>query len=188
MTRDPNITPAERAELVATGIATRAELIEHENAGILQARRWALGHRRKFDRVLTEPFLRELHQRMFGSTWRWAGEYRGGHVSYGLPPGEILAALDAALIETGHDLDEDYYTQRALCAHFHHRIAVIHPFPRGNGRWSRLATDTLALALHEPIPTWGAAGTHASPRDAYLAALADANSGQHEALFRFLWS
>ncbi len=183
-----DIIASDRANIIAPGITTRDELIAHESAAILQARRWALGHRRPVERVLTEPFLRELHQRMFGATWRWAGEYRGGHHSYGLPPGEILAALDAALLETSHDLKEEYYTQRALCARFHHRIAVIHPFPRGNGRWSRLATDTLALALHEPIPTWGAAGSHESPRDAYLTALADANSGQYEALFRFLWS
>lgn len=182
------ISETDRAQLLATGITTREELIAHENAGILQARRWALGHRREVDRVLTEPFLRELHRRMFGSTWKWAGEYRGGHLSYGLPPQEILAAIDAILIETRHDLVQEYYTQRALCARFHHRIAVIHPFPKGNGRWSRLATDTLALALHEPIPSWGTAGTHSSPRDAYLAALAGANDGNHEALFRFLWS
>jgi Fic-DOC domain mobile mystery protein B len=186
--RDPLLTVEERAELVVDGIATRAELIEHENAGIMAARRWALGHRREVDRVLAEPFLRELHARMFGSTWKWAGEYRGGHLSYGLPPQEILAAIDRVLIETRHDLAEEYYTQRALCARYHHRIAIIHPFPRGNGRWSRLATDTLALALHEPIPTWGAAGTHPSPRDAYLDAIAQANEGEFEALFRFLWS
>src|SRR5690606_26385193 len=64
--RDPLLTVEERAELVVDGIATRAELIDHENAGIMAARRWALGHRREVDRVLAEPFLRELHARMFG--------------------------------------------------------------------------------------------------------------------------
>jgi Fic family protein len=31
---------------------------------------------------------------------------------------------------------------------------VIHPFPNGNGRWSRLASDALVLALGRPRFTW----------------------------------
>jgi fido (protein-threonine AMPylation protein) len=35
----------------------------------------------------------------------------------------------------------------------------LHPFPNGNGRHSRLASDCLALALGRPAFSWGAVGS-----------------------------
>jgi fido (protein-threonine AMPylation protein) len=40
---------------------------------------------------------------------------------------------------------------------FGNRLVVVHPFPNGNGRWSRLASDALAVALGGRRFTWGAA-------------------------------
>jgi fido (protein-threonine AMPylation protein) len=38
---------------------------------------------------------------------------------------------------------------------FGYRLVVIHPFPNGNGRWPRLASDALIVALGGSRFTWG---------------------------------
>ena len=182
------LTADELSQLIPTDMADRAALVAHEKEGLLKARRWALGHRRKVERILTEPFLRELHRRMFGSTWRWAGEYRTQPIPLGVPPEAILDAISTIIKDTTRDLREEYYTNRPLAARFHHRLLLLRPFEGGNGRWSRLATDALLLALREPMPTWGMIDHPRSTRSAYLDALKQADKGEFEPLFRFMWT
>jgi Fic-DOC domain mobile mystery protein B len=182
------LSAEERSDLIPTDIADRAALIAHEKEGLLKARRWALGHRRKVERVLAEPYLCELHRRMFGSTWRWAGEYRTDPVPAGVPPEGIVEAMSTALKDTSRDLREEYYTNRPLAARYHHRLLMLRPFKEGNGRWSRLATDSLLLALREPMPTWGMIDHPRSTRGAYIDALKQADRGEFEPLFRFMWA
>jgi fido (protein-threonine AMPylation protein) len=66
---------------------------------------------------------------------------------------------------------------------------AIHPFPNGNGRWSRLAADALVVALGEPRFSWGAAGElltePALLRQRYIAALQAADAGDVAALMIF---
>ena len=38
---------------------------------------------------------------------------------------------------------------------FGYRLVVVHPFPNGNGRWSRLASDALIVALGGARFSWG---------------------------------
>jgi len=76
-----------------------------------------------------------------------------------------------------------------LCAvRFGYRLVVIHPFPNGNGRWSRLASDALVVALGAPRFTWGA-GSLTEPtklRRTYIAALQAADADRNfEALIKF---
>jgi fido (protein-threonine AMPylation protein) len=40
---------------------------------IVEAEEWAFRQQRN---VLSEQFLKELHKRMFGKVWRWAGKFR----------------------------------------------------------------------------------------------------------------
>ena len=44
-----------------------------------------------------------------------------------------------------------------LFLRFGYRLVAIHPFPNGNGRWSRLAADALIVALGGNRFTWGGA-------------------------------
>lgn len=183
-----SLSPAELDQLIPTDIADRAALIAHEKDGLLKARRWALGHRRKVERVLTETFLRELHRRMFGPTWRWAGEYRTTPATLGVPPEDILESISTALKDVLHDLEQEYYTPRQLAARYHHKLLLLQPFLHGNGRWSRLATDAFLLALHEPMPSWGMIDHPRSTRTAYVDALKKADRGDYDPLFRLMWS
>lgn len=61
---------------------------------------------------------------------------------------------------------------------FGYRLVVIHPFPKGNGRWSRLASDALIVALGGPRFTWGGASLTepTTARRKYIAALQKADA------------
>src|SRR3546814_13311481 len=51
----------------------RHELNEAEQVNIGQALRWVTSRKRD---ILDQNFLNQLHKRMFGDVWRWAGQYR----------------------------------------------------------------------------------------------------------------
>lgn len=42
-----------------------------------------------------------------------------------------------------------------LAARFHYELVSIHPFPNGNGRHARLATDLLLLRSGQARFSWG---------------------------------
>jgi Fic family protein len=70
---------------------------------------------------------------------------------------------------------------------FHHTLVAIHPFPNGNGRWSRLMADTLAIRLGRPRFTWGRNSllTGGEVRQAYIRALKTADNHDYAALMEF---
>jgi fido (protein-threonine AMPylation protein) len=69
------IDPDEAADLIPD-LSTRAELDQFEALGIAEAAVWAGRSRLIQKELLTDRALRELHRRMFGHVWRWAGRYR----------------------------------------------------------------------------------------------------------------
>jgi Fic family protein len=60
-----------------------------------------------------------------------------------------------------------------LAVRFHHRLVSIHPFANGNGRWSRMAGDLLAVQRGARRFTWGRANLQniGDVRRAYIDAL-----------------
>ena len=67
------LDPDEAQGLIPTHITTQGELNEWEQSNILQGQTRAL--RRTRDNLLSEAFVRELHRRMLGQTWTWAGTH-----------------------------------------------------------------------------------------------------------------
>lgn len=67
------LTPDERAALIPSYVTLRSELNEIEQIGIDRAVEWATARRR--GDVLDEAFLCQLHTRMFGDVWTWAGTF-----------------------------------------------------------------------------------------------------------------
>jgi Fic-DOC domain mobile mystery protein B len=49
------------------------------------------------------------------------------------------------------------YPPDEIAARFHHRLVLIHPFPNGNGRHSRLIADILVMQLGQERFSWGRA-------------------------------
>lgn len=164
------LTVEERNGLIPTHIALRSELNELEQRNIAEADRWAFARRRN---VLDEAFLRGLHRRMFNHVWKWAGGYRTTERNLGIAPYRIQPELHQILDDARYWIENATYGPDELAVRFHHRLVFVHPFPNGNGRWSRLASDLLIVRNAGEQFTWGRANlqTATDVRRAYIEAL-----------------
>jgi Fic-DOC domain mobile mystery protein B len=178
------LTPAERADLIPTHVTLRGELNELEQQNIAEANSWAFERKRN---ILNEAFLRGLHRRMFNKVWRWAGDYRVTDRNIGVKPHRIQPDLVQAVDDARHWIELNSYQPDELAVRFHHRIVQVHPFPNGNGRWSRLAADLLIVDLGSARFSWGTADLQAlgSGRARYIAALHAADNHDPAPLIAF---
>lgn len=178
------LEPEEREGLRFTHIETRAELDRMEQANMQDGMRWLA--RQRNPTVLTEDFVRELHHRLFGQVWQWAGTFRQTEKNVGVAPERIGVELRKLLDDCRYWIDNNTWPPTELVLRFHHRLVWIHLFPNGNGRHARILCD--ALSIHElgttPIQ-WGGyqplqpTGIH---RDAYIQALRAADGGDMQPL------
>lgn len=175
----------EREQLIPTYITTRAELNEAEQVNITRASLW-LRRARNVD-VLDDAFLRDLHKRMFGEVWKWAGQYRKTSRNIGIDAYRIPIAVRELVHDARYWVDNETYPPDEIAIRFSHRLVSIHPFPNGNGRHSRLVADLLAMKLGRPRFTWGRANLvdPGETRGAYVAALRAADGGEMEPLLAF---
>lgn len=179
------LTGEEREQLIPTYITVRSELNEAEQINIAQANRWCSRMRRRD--VLDDDFLRELHKRMFGDVWRWAGEYRHTPRNIGIEAYRIAMEVRQLVGDARYQVDHESYAPDEIAIRFSHRLVSIHPFPNGNGRHSRMAADLLAMQLGQSRFTWGRAKLVDAEltREAYVAALRAADAGDIEPLLLF---
>jgi len=178
------LTPEERAELIPAYIAYRAELNEAEQENIARGQDWALGRRRD---LLTEKFIRNLHRRMLGDVWRWAGNFRRTERNLGIPFYEIPMAVRELLEDTKAWVQYKTYPPDEIAVRFHHRLVKIHPFSNGNGRHSRLMADLLVMSLGAERFTWGSTNLQQAGdiRRRYIEALQAADNHDYAPLVRF---
>ncbi len=147
------LTAEERLGLIPSYITLRQELNEVEQINITEGERWAFSRPRD---ILDEGFLRELHRRMFGQVWKWAGDFsRESNRRIGSDSSMIPVDLRGHLGDVRYWMDNGSYGPDEIALRFHHRLTQIHPFPNGNGRFSRLAADLLIARMGEPRFTWG---------------------------------
>jgi Fic-DOC domain mobile mystery protein B len=146
------LAPEEREDLVPSYITLRHELNEAEQINIDEALRWAESRKRD---VLDREFLNEFHRRMFGDVWRWAGQYRTTARNIGVDAYRIAMDVQQAIDDARYWVENTTYSPDEIAVRFSHRIVAIHPFPNGNGRFSRLVGDLLAGQLGKPPFTWG---------------------------------
>lgn len=179
----------ETADLIPTHLTTRAQLDSWEQANINDALEWLLSRRTK-PRILDIDSLMEVHRRMFGSTWSWAGRFRTTAKNIGVLPYTIPEQLANLLSDTKYWLEHQTYPVDEIAVRFHYRLVSIHPFPNGNGRHARLATDMLLESVGKPRFSWGSANLDQSgdSRSRYLRALREADEGQLSALVAFVRS
>lgn len=171
------LTPDERTQLIPAYITLRRELNEAEQVNITEASRWAFSRKRD---VLDERFLRDLHKRMLGEVWRWAGQYRTTARNIGIDAYRIPLEIPQLLGDVRYWVEHQTFSPDEIAVRFHHRLVFIHPFPNGNGRHARLAADLLAIQLGQPRFSWGG-GNLVAPeelRQRYVAALRAAD--QHD--------
>lgn len=171
------LTPEEREQLIPSYITLRRELNEAEQVNIGAALRWTRVRKRN---VLDADFIDELHRRMFGDTWKWAGRYRTTARNIGIDAFHIATEMRRLIDDVRYWIEHESYAPDEIAVRFSHRLVAIHPFPNGNGRLSRLAGDLLVRQLGRPPFTWGRANliSTGETRARYVGALRAAD--QHD--------
>jgi Fic-DOC domain mobile mystery protein B len=178
------LTIEEREQLIPSYITLRHELNEAEQINIGAALRWVEARNRD---VLDREFLRELHRQMFGDVWRWAGLYRTTARNIGVEAHRIAADVQHAVDDARYWVEHHTHSSDEIAVRFSHRLVAIHPFPNGNGRFSRLVGDLLARQLGRPPFTWGRQDlvTAGETRARYIEALRAAAGHDFEQLLIF---
>ncbi len=182
--------PDEVAGLIPSHITLQIELNDWEAANIQAGRRWALQGRYRGD-ILSEDYVRKLHEHMFGKTWKWAGTFRQTEKSIGVEPSRIAVALRDLLEDIKVQSEYKHYSLEEMAARLHHRLVLIHPFPNGNGRHARLFTDVFLLRQGGRSFSWGSNANLTKPsetRAAYIAALQAADRKDIGPLLAFVQS
>lgn len=183
----PPLSAKEREGLIPTDIALRRELNELEQENILDADIWAFQRSRD---PIDEAFGRSLHRRMFGKVWSWAGDYRLSDKNIGVPRATIAPRLYELFDNINYWGKNETFSPDEVAAPFHHGLVFIHPFPNGNGRWSRLMADILLVRFGQPRFTLGSSTLHSADqaRATYIAALQAADRHDFRPLITFLRS
>lgn len=146
------LSEEDREGLIPSYIATLGDLFDAEQRNIAAALRRRAP---STDVLLDDKYLRDLHKAMLGQVWTWAGRYRTRETNIGIDPTQISAAVRTLVDDARTWVEAGTFEPDELAARFHHPLVQIHPFPNGNGRHGRIATDHLLLSMDEPTFTWG---------------------------------
>ncbi|MGM7671609.1 Fic family protein [Microbacterium sp. A93] len=96
------------------------------------------------------PRFPNLHRRLCGDGWTWAGRYRTHIVNIGIDPvhvaSELRGSLETSECRWNHTSD---WTARELGIAVHADGVRIHPFVDGNGRATRLLADRVIAAAQD---------------------------------------
>lgn len=181
------LTEEEREGLIPSYITLRSELNEAEQANILDAEEWAFARKRY---LLEEGFLNNLHKRMYGNVWRWAGRYRTSGKNIGIEAYRIPTELRQLLDDCRYWIKNRTYEPDEIAVRFHHRMVSIHCYPNGNGRHARLAADLLLKSMGQERFSWGGENLVdvGETRKHYIAALQAADEHDIGPLLEFVRS
>lgn len=184
------LNPEEQEGLIPDYITTHGELNELEHQNIQDGIHWVRS-RRSID-ITNLSFVLELHKKMFGQVWKWAGTTRRSDKNIGVPWTQIITCTAQLLGDVSYWLQHKTFPIDEIAARLHHRLVEIHLFANGNGRHARLMADLL-LELNDQEPfSWGER-TSKSPleaqgprREDYIAALKAADRGNYVPLLTFV--
>jgi Fic-DOC domain mobile mystery protein B len=178
----------EKEDLLINSISTRAELDEFEQKNIEDAIQWSLTRKFKAAQILSESFIKDLHKKMYGSVWKWAGQYRKTNKNIGVDKLEISTTLRSLIDDAKYWLENSVYEPDEFAIRFKHRLVSIHCFPNGNGRHSRMIADIIIEKIYkQPVFSWGdsSISEETDIRDKYLKALRKADKGNFDLLLKF---
>ncbi|MBK7867599.1 MAG: mobile mystery protein B [Ignavibacteriales bacterium] len=178
----------EKEGLKIPGITTRGELDEFEQVGVENAIASLSKQKISPEIILTEDFLIDLHIKMFGSIWKWAGEFRKTNKNIGVDKYYIGIEIKNLLEDCQFWVNHKTFPDDEIAVRVSHRLVWIHPFANGNGRHSRLYADILVSnGFSRPVFSWGSKNLikKGEARSAYLSALRQADIQDYSALVRF---
>lgn len=188
---DEGQTPLDEEEkdgLKIKSITTQGELNEFEQLNIEKALEWTIHNNFKAEIILSERFIKNLHKRMYGEVWRWAGVFRKSDKNIGIPWTQIGLELKILLDDSKYWIENETFTAKEIAIRFKHRLVSIHCFPNGNGRHSRIMADIIMESIfgNEPF-TWHESNMvkPTETRKKYINALKVADNGNIGPLIAF---
>lgn len=182
------IDDEEKEGLLIETISTKVELDEFEQLNIEQALQWVFGKKYKQEQIFTNKFICELHKRMYGNVWAWAGTFRKTEKNIGVKSYQIPMQLKALYDDALFWIENKTYSPEEIAIRFKHRLVSIHCFSNGNGRHSRLMADIIIEKIFGKEPfSWGAANllNEGDMRKAYLKAIKQADLNEYHSLLEF---
>lgn len=182
------LDPDEMEGLRFKHILTRGQLDELEQANIQNGLKWL--SKQKAPDVLSEGFVRELHKKLFGEVWLWAGTFRKTEKSIDIDPIQISIQLRQLLDDAAYWIENKTFPSKELAGRFHHKLVYIHLFPNGNGRHSRIMADAILTKILGEAPIDWAGGYQLEKinerRTQYITALRQADGYNFEPLIEFI--
>lgn len=178
----------EKEGLKIKSITTQGELDEFEQLNIEKAVEWTIHTKLKSERILTEKFIKDLHKKMYGDVWKWAGEFRKSDKNIGVNWIHIGIELKYLLDDTKYWISNKSYSAEETSIRFKHRLVAIHCFPNGNGRHSRMMADIIIESVFgNDTFTWHTSNMVKADetRKSYIKALRKADSGDINPLIEF---
>jgi Fic-DOC domain mobile mystery protein B len=178
----------EQNGLLIPSITTREELDEFEQLNIEKAIQWTFGKKWKAEQLFSEKFVKDLHKRMYGEVWKWAGAFRESEKNLGIKSYLIPAELKVLLDDAIFWVQNDTYSPDELAIRFKHRLVSIHCFSNGNGRHSRLMADLIMEKLfNATFFSWGSSNLvkATDTRKAYIKAVKMADKQDVQPLIVF---
>lgn len=178
----------EKEGLRIRSITTHGELDEFEQMNIEKAMKWTISRKFKKEIILSENFVKQLHQRMFNEVWKWAGKFRLSEKNLGIKHSLIGPTLKQLNDDCLFWINHDTYTRQEIAIRYKHRIVNIHCFANGNGRHSRLMADIIVSHIYdEPVFMWNGINLtdEGEERDNYLDALKKADQHNIQPLIDF---
>lgn len=182
------LDPNEIDGLLPEHITTQNELNEWEQSNILEAKLWLNNKRITTQEILGQLFIRNLHRKMFGKTWGWAGEFRKSNKNIGCEWFVVSTSLKQLFDDIFFQILHETYSLDEIATRFHHRVVYIHPFPNGNGRLARIVTDLLLVSHKHKAFSWGKNSPHSKEdiRKQYITALKAADKSDYSLLINFV--
>lgn len=182
------IDDEEKEGLLIETISTKADLDEFEQLNIEEALQWVFNKKFNPRQVFTEKFICNLHKRMYGNIWAWAGTFRKTDKNIGVDKHQIPIELKVLCDDALYWIENNTYSPEETAIRFKHRIVSIHCFPNGNGRHSRLMADIIIGKLfNKELFTWGTNNLSKvnETRKAYLQAVKQADQNNYQSLLDF---
>ncbi|MDN3643186.1 mobile mystery protein B [Lutimonas halocynthiae] len=178
----------EKEGLKIKSITTQGELDEFEQLNIEKAVEWTIHTKLKPENILTEKFIKNLHKKMYGDVWKWAGQFRRTEKNIGILWTKIGIELKNLLDDTKYWIENKTYSYEEIAIRFKHRIVSIHCFPNGNGRHSRMMADIIMESIFGgEIFSWHQSNMVKAnqTRKQYIEALKEADNGIIKPLIEF---
>lgn len=161
---------------------------EFEQLNIEKAVEWTINAHLKPEKILTEKFVKNLHQKMYGDVWKWAGKFRKSEKNIGIPWPQIGIEVKNLLDNTKYWIANNTFSPEEIAIRFKHRIVFIHCFANGNGRHSRMMADIILKSIfNHGIFTWHQSNMVKADdtRKKYINALRAADGGNMKLLIEF---